>query len=153
MKLIQDTIIIFQSQHTFCLKQFIPYICMGILIDTGSYSWYLLLKLPFKPFVCNYTTKCIQNTAQTKIRRLHSTVITWKIHSSATNHWQSNITVTVIPIENTFTILVSLFFDCRGGGLNDGDNGSPEIIKGTTLWSNIETFRELKNNHQGVTLG
>lgn len=96
MKLIQDTIIIFQSQHTFCLKQFIPYICMGILIDTGSYSWYLLLKLPFKPFVCNYTTKCIQNTAQTKIRRLHSTVITWKIHSSATNHWQSNITV--IPI-------------------------------------------------------
>lgn len=115
MKLIQDTIIIFQSQHTFCLKQFIPYICMGILIDTGSYSWYLLLKLPFKPFVCNYTTKCIQNTAQTKIRRLHSTVITWKIHSSATNHWQSNITV--IPIENTFTILVSLFFDCRGGGV------------------------------------
>lgn len=49
---------------------------------------------------------------------------------------------------------MSLFFDCRGGGgLNDGDNGSPEIIKGTTLWSNIETFRELKNNHQGVTLG
>lgn len=40
-----------------------------------------------------------------------------------------------------------------GGGLNDGDNGSPEIIKGTTLWSNIETFRELKNNHQGETLG
>lgn len=51
---------------------------------------------------------------------------------------------------------MSLFFDCRGeggGGLNDGDNGSPEIIKGTTLWSNIETFGELKNNHQGVTLG
>lgn len=40
-----------------------------------------------------------------------------------------------------------------GRGLNDGDNGSPEIIKGTTLWSNIEKFGELKNNHQGVTLG
>lgn len=47
----------------------------------------------------------------------------------------------------------SILWLSGGGGLNDGDNGSPEIIKGTTLWSNIETFRELKNNHQGVTLG
>lgn len=40
-----------------------------------------------------------------------------------------------------------------GGALDDTDNGSPEIIKGTTLWSNIETSKVLKNNHQGVTLG
>lgn len=46
-----------------------------------------------------------------------------------------------------------LWLSGGGGGLNDGDNGSPEIIKGTTLWSNIETSRVLKNNHQGVTLG